>query len=138
MKILTKDTDYAIRSLIVLSKNRDNFISAKQISKKENIPYHFLRGIFQKLIQHRLIESKEGVSGGVRIIKDPAKIRIIELISIFQGNFELSECMFRQKICPNRKTCVLREEIKRIEDIVGKEFGKLTIGKLLQKLKKKK
>lgn len=136
MKILTKDTDYAIRALIILSKNRDSFISAKQVSIRENIPYHFLRGIFQKLIQHRLIESKEGISGGVRIIKDPAKIRIIELISIFQGDFELSDCMFRQKICPNRKTCVLREEMQRIEGIVGKEFSKLTIGKLLKKLKK--
>jgi Rrf2 family protein len=137
MKILTKDTDYAVRALILLAKEKDNFLSAKNISETLNIPYHFLRAILQKLIQAGFVESKEGVSGGVRIVKSPAKIRIMDLIKVFQGDFELSDCMFRQKICPDRKTCVLREEIKRIENMVGKEFEKLTIGKLIQKLKKK-
>lgn len=135
MKILTKDTDYAVRALILLAKEKEVFLSAKKISNVLNLPYHFLRGILQKLIQNGFIESKEGVFGGVRIIKSPAKIRVIDLINVFQGDFELSDCMFRQKICPDRKTCVLREEIKRIENMVGKEFEKLTIGKMLKKLK---
>ncbi len=137
MKILTKDTDYAVRSLILLTEDNESFLSAKKISETLNIPYHFLRGILQKLIQYGLIESKEGVSGGVRIVKNPSKIRIMDLIQIFQGTFELSDCMFRQKICPDRKTCVLRDEIKRIENMVCKEFEELTIGTLLLKLKKK-
>jgi Rrf2 family protein len=136
MKILTKDTDYAIRALILLSKKKEEFVSAKQLSDIEKMPYHFLRGILQKLIQHKLIESREGVSGGVRIIKDPSRIRVIDLIQIFQGDLELSDCMFRRKICPNRQKCVLRTEIKRIEHIVEKEFNQLTIGKLLSKLNK--
>jgi len=136
MKILTKNTDYAIRALIFLAEEKKSFISAKKISEKLSIPYHFLRKILQKLMQCELVESKEGVLGGVRIIKSPLKIRIIDLIKIFQGEFVLFDCMFRQKICINRKTCVLREEIKRIENIVGKEFEELTIGKLLQKLKR--
>jgi len=134
MKIFTKDTDYAIRALLLLSTDKENFLSAKNISKNLNIPYHFLRGVLGKLIQHGLIESKEGVSGGVRITKNPDEIRLTHLIKIYQGDFELSDCMFRKKICPNRKACVLREEIKRIEKIVEKEFEKLTIGKLLKKV----
>lgn len=137
MKILTKDTDYAVRALILLASEKDVFLSAKKISKTLDIPYHFLRGILQKLIQKGFVESKEGVSGGVRIIKRPSKIRIIDLMRVFQGDFELSDCMFRQKICPDRKTCVLRKEIKRIENIVEKEFEKLTIGKLIQKFENK-
>ncbi len=134
MKILTKDTDYAVRALILLAKEKDVFLSAKNISDTLSIPYHFLRGILQKLIQDGFVESKEGVSGGVRIIRNPSQIRIIDLIKLFQGGFELSDCMFRQKICPNRKICVLRAELKRIENTVSQEFEKLTIAKLLKKL----
>ncbi|HBY56570.1 MAG TPA: Rrf2 family transcriptional regulator [Candidatus Atribacteria bacterium] len=134
MKIFTKDTDYAIRALLLLSTDKDNFLSTKKISESLVIPYHFLRGVLGKLIQHGLIESKEGISGGVRIKKNPDEIRLTDLIKIYQGDFELSDCMFRNKICPNRRTCVLREEIKRIEKIVEKEFKKLTIGKLLEKV----
>ena len=134
MKILTKDTDYAIRALIFLATEKEVFLSSKKISEMLIIPYQFLRVILQKLLKHGFIDSKEGVFGGFRIIKNPSKIRIIDLIKVFQGDFELSDCMFRQKICPNRETCVLREEIKRIENIVEKEFENLTIGKLLSKI----
>lgn len=136
MKLLTKDTDYAVRALILLSQKKDEFLSAKRISVALGIPYHFLRGILLKLMQHELIESKEGVLGGVRVIKKPDEIRLVDLIKVFQGDFELSDCMFRKKICPDRKTCVLRGEIKRVEGIVEREFEKLTVGKLLQKIKK--
>jgi Rrf2 family protein len=138
LKLLTKDTDYAVRALIVLAVNKDNFISAKKISDSENIPYQFLRRILQKLIQNKMIESKEGVLGGVHIIKDSSKISILDLMKIFQGDLELSDCMFRKKICPNRSICVLRPEIKRIEDVVTREFRELTIAKLLNKFGGKK
>jgi Rrf2 family protein len=131
MKLLTKDTDYAVRALIVLGMDADKFISAKKIAEVENIPYQFLRRILQKLIQNNLIESKEGVSGGVHIIKDPAKIHVLDIIKVFQGDLELSDCMFKKKSCPNRETCVLRPEIKNIEDIVSLEFEKITIAKLI-------
>jgi Rrf2 family transcriptional regulator, cysteine metabolism repressor len=134
MKLLTKDTDYAVRALIALGINKDNFISAREISKTQNIPYQFLRRILQKLSQHNLIESKEGKMGGVRLIGNPKKISVLDLIKIFQRNLELSDCMFRKKICPNRGTCVLRTEIKCIEDTVITEFKKLTIATLLNKV----
>jgi Rrf2 family transcriptional regulator, cysteine metabolism repressor len=135
MKILTKNTDYAVRALIVLALNQDNFVSAREIAKKQNIPYQFLRRILQKLIQNKLITSKAGIAGGVLLTKDPSKIALLDLIKIFQGELELSDCMFRKELCPNRKTCVLRPEIKRIEETVTLEFKKLTIKKLLTKFK---
>ena len=134
MKLLTKETDYAIRALLVLASNKEEFVSAKEISEKQNIPHRFLRAILQKLIKNNLIESKEGKGGGVRIIKASNKIALLDLIIIFQGDLELSECMFRKKICPNRKICVLRPEIQRIANTVSKEFKQLTIAKLLRKL----
>jgi Rrf2 family protein len=133
MKLLTKNTDYAVRAVLVLATNPTEFISSRDIAEKQKIPYQFLRRILQVLIKNKVIESKEGVSGGVRILKDASDIKIIDLIALFQGEIELSECMFRKKICENRDACVLRCEIKRIENIVNKEFGELTIKKLMDK-----
>jgi DNA-binding IscR family transcriptional regulator len=80
------------------------------------------------------VESKEGAGGGMRLAKDPHRIGITEVIEIFQGKIELSDCMFRRKICENRKTCVLRKEIKRIERVVVDEFSRISIGNLLGKI----
>jgi DNA-binding IscR family transcriptional regulator len=59
---------------------------------------------------------------------------VADLIRLFQGNIQLTECMFRKRICSNRKTCVLRKRIKNIESIVTREFENLTIEDLLRDL----
>jgi Rrf2 family protein len=133
MKLINKNTDYAVRAIMTLAGNRDSFMSAKEISEKQNIPYQFLRRVLRPLIGKGLIKSKEGVGGGVKLAIDPKKISVIDLIEIYHGNFQISECMFRGKPCPNRKDCILREEIIDIENDLVSKFEKLTIQKLLKK-----
>jgi Rrf2 family protein len=135
MKVLTKHTDYAIRALIALAENRGDYHSSREISEVQSIPYQFLRRILQKLAREGIVESKEGAGGGVKLAVHPSRIRVVDIIKIFQGDIELSACMFRDTICENRRTCVLRKEIKRIEKMVTREFAKLTIQKLVERSK---
>lgn len=136
MKLLTKNSDYAIRALVVLAKNKDNFLSARAISAEQNIPYQFLRRIFQELIKNKLIVSREGGSGGLKINKSPGSINIIDIITIFQGNLQLTECMFREQLCNHKEKCILRREIKRVEHIIHREFQGITLERLLKKQKR--
>jgi len=131
MKVLTKNTDYAIRALLSLAASTGGFRSARAISLEQDIPYQFLRRLLQEMIRHGLVISREGVSGGFKLAMDPDAIRVSDLIGIFQGPVQVSECMFRKQICANRSRCVLRHEIMRIEQVVREEFEKVTIGKLL-------
>ena len=134
MKVLTNKTDYAIRALLMLGAKRNTYVSAKAIAVEQDMPYQFLRGVLQEMIRHGLIVSKEGVQGGFMMEKDPDDIGVRQLIEIFQGRVQVSECMFRKQICANRSRCVLRHEIMRIEQVVNNEFEQVTIGKLLRKL----
>ncbi len=131
MKVLNKNTDYAIRALLTLAANRGSYMSAKSIATQQGMPYQFLRRLLQELLKRNLIVSKGGVQGGFMLERDPHGIRVTELIEIFQGKVQVSECMFRKQICGNRAHCVLRHEIMRIEQVVQSEFEKVTIGKLL-------
>jgi Rrf2 family protein len=135
MKVLNKETDYAVRALISLGMKPDNWVSARTISAEQAIPYQFLRRILQDLIRSGLVESKEGAGGGVRLGRVPEEIGVAEVIEIFQGKVQISECMFRKQLCSNRANCVLRHEIMRIERLVNNEFAKVTIGKLIDDLK---
>lgn len=136
MKLLTKNTDYAVRALLVLGASKGAYISARDIAKAQSLPYQYLRRILQVLIKEGLVESKEGGKGGVKIIKDPKEIHLVDLVKIFQGDVQFSECMFRHKICVNRSTCVLRKRIGIIEEKVVKELEGVTIGTLLRDLGK--
>ncbi|MCD4782115.1 MAG: Rrf2 family transcriptional regulator [Candidatus Omnitrophica bacterium] len=135
MKLLTKDSDYAIRTLMHLALHPHEFISTKQISDGQGMPYQFLRRIVQKLISHNLVESKEGIRGGIKIKREPEDIKIIDVMQIFQGPVQLSACMFRNKLCENRANCVLRRELQRIESIVRNEFRDVSIQKLINGIK---
>jgi len=132
MKVLTKDTDYAIRALIALSLEQDTYLSSRRIADTQRVPYHFLRRILQRLTKSGLVESKSGTGGGVRLALHPSKISIVDVVRIFQGEIELSQCMFRKSACENRRTCALRREIKRIENLIEAEFEQLTVQKLME------
>ncbi|HWQ25793.1 MAG TPA: Rrf2 family transcriptional regulator [Chlorobaculum sp.] len=136
MKVLTKHTDYAVRALISLGMKSGSWVSAKAVSEEQAIPYQFLRRILQELIKNGLVLSKEGAGGGVMLGKDPDTIRVKDVIEIFQGQVQVSECMFRKQLCSNRANCVLRHEIMRIEQLVNDEFSKVTVGKLISDLKR--
>ena len=107
MKLLTKNSDYAIRALLVLAEKRDSFLSARDIAREQGIPYQFLRKILQELIKNKLVVSREGGKGGFKISKDPNSINIVDVRRVFQGNIQLAECMFRKQLCSNRETCML-------------------------------
>lgn len=135
MKLLTKDTDYAIRALLVLAGNQKEYVSARRISESEKIPYSFMRKILLKLYKTGFVDSKEGGKGGFKLKKKPSKISAVDLIRLFQGNIQFSECMFRKKLCHKRSDCVLRQNIREIEGLVEDKFRGITIQSLWKQLK---
>ena len=135
MKLLTKDTDYAIRALLVLAANQKEYVSARKISEEEKIPYSFMRKILLKLYKSGYVKSKEGGKGGFKLKKKPSKIGAVDLIRLFQGNIQFSECMFRKKLCHKRSDCVLRQNIKEIQHLVENKFRGITIESLSKQLK---
>ncbi len=132
MKIFRKDTDYAVRTLISLAlRDESGYISVTTLARELGLPLNYLRRICSVLIRAGYLETREGAKGGVRLIGNPVEITVLELIELFDGKPELSDCTFRKKLCPNRKTCVLRKRILGIEEIVNREFAAITIQTLI-------
>lgn len=134
MKLFSKDTDYAVRVIMRLAVSGDIYVSSKELSEQLEIPYQFLRSVVQKLKRAGMLDSKEGIAGGVRFTGSADKVSVADIIRVLHGKVEVSDCMFRNKICSNRGTCPLRRELLRIEDVVTQEFDKLTIAYLLKKV----
>lgn len=137
MKILRKDSDYAIRTLLTIATNKEKkYLSSSEISKIEKIPLRYLRRLITKLIGAGYLEAKEGIGGGVKLKKKPSSINTLQIMKLFQGDLEISECLFRKHLCKNRKTCPMRKRILRIEKILAKEFENITLQQLLNDVKK--
>ncbi|MFH0935784.1 MAG: Rrf2 family transcriptional regulator [Candidatus Omnitrophota bacterium] len=132
MKLITRDTDYALRAICFIARDKDGLVSATELVEKLKIPRPFLRKLLQALHKKRILRSYKGQGGGFLLIKPVNKIFLIDLIKIFQGRFSLNECLFKKRACPNIKTCGLRKKIKNIENYVIRELNSISIASLLK------
>ncbi len=132
MKLFRKDSDYAIRTLLYLAQRKDQTPVSSTIASKElGISCFFLRRVFSTLIKNGYLTATEGAQGGVRLVREPSTITVGEIMELFQGPLEMSDCKSGKKPCPNRCGCPLRRRILGIEQIVADEFRKITIQTLI-------
>ena len=97
-------------------------------SLKERFCLSFLRYTGRK---KKVLEVKSGKRKYVQKKVFPEKIRLLDLIEIFQGKFKLSECLFKKKICPNQISCKLREQLDSLEELVENKIKEITLASLL-------
>lgn len=130
MRFITRDTDYALRALICMAKSRSKTMTVNEIVAKEKLPKVFLRRILQKLAEKKLISSYKGPSGGFGFLSKPEEVSVTDVMKVFQGDIDLTNCLLKGKACPNRGMCGLRKKIKTISLTVIKELDKITIKSL--------
>ncbi|HOW87494.1 MAG TPA: Rrf2 family transcriptional regulator [Candidatus Omnitrophota bacterium] len=130
MKLITRNTDYAMRALCHIAKQRKESVSAAEMVAALKIPRPFLRKILQTLSSEGLLRSTKGQGGGFALSRSPQKILLTDLIRIFQNTIQLNECVFKKKLCPNRNNCALKKEIDAIEQDVLKRLRGISIASL--------
>ena len=130
MKLITRNTDYALRALCYISQNK-NIVTVDELVKRLGVPRSFMRKILQQLNKKRILDSFKGQGGGFKLKALPEKIHVIKIMRIFQGQVGLNECFLRKDICPNRGKCVLRKRIHSIEENVFKQLKEITITSLI-------
>ena len=133
MKLLTRDTDYAVRAICCMASKPGQLITVKKLADDLKMPRAFLRKILQRLNKVGLVRSTKGSGGGFRLSGDPRKITLADLIEAFQGPLSINECTFKKRACPNRRECPLKSKIEEIEDYVAAELRSTSIGSLLTK-----
>lgn len=129
MKLITRNTDYALRALCYISKRRD-LISVDELVKELGVPRPFMRKILQRLNKERILESYKGQGGGFKLKVPPAKIFIIRIMRIFQGQVGLNGCFLKKDICPDKGRCVLRKKIHAIEDDLFERLKQINVASL--------
>ncbi len=132
MKLITRDTDYAIRAISFMAKKKKKIVSVSELVRTLKIPRPFLRKILQILNKNQILKSIKGKAGGFMLGLSPNKIYLVDLMRIFQGSLKLNKCIFKKKICPNIKTCKLKKQLDNIQKYVISELKTITIAHLIK------
>ncbi|MCX5695471.1 MAG: Rrf2 family transcriptional regulator [Candidatus Omnitrophica bacterium] len=132
MKLITRNTDYALRAVCFMAKHKGKVVSVAELTRKLRVPRPFLRKILQSLNRSGILKSLRGQGGGFILAKDATQIFLMDIMRIFQGKLRLNDCLLKKLICPNKRSCPLRKKIAKIESYVLKELSAINIASLLE------
>lgn len=136
MKLITRNTDYAIRALIYICGRKNKITSVSELVAKTKIPRPFLRKLLQILNKKGILRSSKGQKGGFMLAAEPQEIFLTDLIRIFQGSLKLNECLFKKEPCVKKSICPLNKVIRDIEEDVLKKLKAINVASLAFKFRK--
>lgn len=125
-------THYGVRLMAQLAMNKDDAISLKTISERENISLGYLEEIARDLKKYGLIKSVRGAHGGYRLAKLPSEIMVADILTAIEGPIQLMPCIDEKNgfQCPHADTCLSRKIWSQANDQIKKVFSSMTLGDL--------
>lgn len=125
---ITRQTEYAIRTLIELSKiGKGEYLQTKVISEKQNIPEVFLKKTVQLLSYAGLVKTKRGSQGGVALNIPSSEITIADVLTAIEGKLAINPCLTDKDYCSSYTDCPVHKILNRAQERLVEELKKETI-----------
>jgi Rrf2 family protein len=132
--LVTKASEYAILSLIVLSK-ASSPKDSETLSKELFISKSFLAKILQAMARNDILKSYKGANGGFVLNKDPKEISILSIVRSVEGKApSVFECSSNQSDCPTDKAsiCSIWPMLNRLQKNIDNFLDNLTLQDILE------
>src|SRR5574341_50637 len=140
--IYSPSFEYALKALIYLAGQKNSHpVQVKEIAQVEEIPKYFLAKILNFLDHRNLVESVKGPGGGIKLSRPANRIKVGELIEVFEGIDHLDKiCILGVDGCQEPRSCALNKEWKQFRQALKKKIRKLTIADMfkMREVKRKK
>ena len=110
------------------------FLSTADISKYLSIPKPTLVKILQNLNVANIIETKEGKNGGIRLMKEPSEITVLEIFEAMEKGkplFQTAYNILANAKRPNNAQESIKNILTDAEEQLKNELAKKTIEEIL-------
>ena len=132
--LITRASEYAILSLIVLSKNSLP-MDSETLSRELSIPKSFLAKILQALAKKGILKSFKGVKGGFVLNKEASSISMLEVMSAVEGKAPaVFDCAPSLDDCPSDKAklCTIWPFLNKLQGKIDSFLADLTLADILE------
>ncbi len=129
---LTTHTDYALRVLVFLSIAEGRTASAPEMAERYGISLHHLRKVVQALGRSGYVSTERGRGGGVRLERDPADIRLGEVVAQMEPDMAVVECLGEgESTCVLAPACRLKGAMRRAREAFIEELDRTTLAEVV-------
>ncbi len=132
---ISEKTNIVIHALAyIASRETETHISVKQIAEELKVSTTYLAKVLQPIVKEGILDSVRGAKGGFLMKKDPAAIKLIDLVIMVEGSLPEHHCLFGNPICA-KGHCIFSEINKDVEEILKERLSKTTLKDLVESFK---
>ena len=136
--VITRATEYAVRTVIYLAKQpKNDIVLKKDICRTQEVTPAFLTKILQPLIKVGIVSSQRGVGGGFLLAKDPSEITMLDILQAEEGLLRLNHCLVDTDFCHRDGYCSAHEVWQEAQQKMADTLKGYTIAELVCREKEK-
>jgi Rrf2 family protein len=134
MRVSTR-SDYGLRALIELAGHYGRGpLQSSEIALRRHVPEQYLDQLLTVLRKAGFIRSVRGPAGGHELVRDPAGIRVLDVISSLEGSISPVAWLDEPPdVTDHPHQCGQREIWERIRDATTAILGEYSIADLLER-----
>jgi Rrf2 family cysteine metabolism transcriptional repressor len=129
--------DYCLKALIMLAERYPGAPPQRveEIAAAQAIPENYLRRLLIELKRGGLVASQKGPSGGYLLARHPAKITMLDVVQIIEGDYAPVECLEETGTspCSRGETCAMRGVWCEVRDSVTAILQRTTLQALAER-----
>jgi len=130
---INRQTDYAIRVILALAKQGDEaLLSTSRIQQEMLIPKALSLRVVADLAKGGFILTYPGREGGLKLARPASEINLRQVVTHFESNFTVSECLHESGICLFDDSCPVRCRWVRLQALILQELESTTFDELAQ------
>jgi len=128
---INRQTDYAIRVILALAKEGDEaMLPTSQVQQEMLIPKALSLRVVATLAKGDFIITYPGRDGGLKLARPAAEINLRQVVTHFEKNFTVSECLHNQESCPFDDSCPVRCRWARLQALILQELENTSFDEL--------
>jgi Rrf2 family protein len=128
---LTRKADYGLRLMLEVAAGGGSFVTVRTVSRRQKVPYAFLRRAASTLASRGLLVTSRGPYGGVRLARPASAISLLEVANAF-GGVALNACTSSPPACARRSVCPALPAWIRAQGAVDRALGETDLESVLR------
>ncbi len=138
MKISTKGR-YALRIMLELAiRQRNEYISLKDISASQAVSDKYSEQIINQLNKAGFVKSTRGSKGGYMLADEPKNYTVGMILRLMEGSLAPVPCIeSKANTCERSKECVTVEVWEKLYDAINSVVDNITLEELVRRHKEK-
>jgi Rrf2 family nitric oxide-sensitive transcriptional repressor len=130
---LAEYTDYTLRVLMYCAARPQQLVTISELADHHGVSRNHLMKIVTDLGRLGMLETTRGRGGGLRLLKEPAKIRVGDVVRASETDFRLVECFDPDTSrCTLAPSCRLKGLFDAALRAYFKELDGMTLAELVE------